>query len=154
LPGTAPPRHRSSPAPPLPGTAPPRPRSSPALPLPGTAPPQHRLVHRRAGALPATRAGPYRLGMSSPARSPGPSGSRAGAAIARRAGCTRAQLLRLAVSERRLASNEFSRVRPGCHTLTSDPAPLLAVARAAQTWVVPGAALSHISAAEVLGLPL
>lgn len=58
------------------------------------------------------------------------------------------------MSERRLASGEFTRVLPGCHTPTAAPAPLSTVARVAQTSVVPGAVLSHVSAAEVLKLPL
>lgn len=66
----------------------------------------------------------------------------------------RTRLRQLGVSERRLASDEFTRVLPGCFTLTDFPAALPAVARIAQAQVVPGAVLSHISAAELLQLPL
>lgn len=66
----------------------------------------------------------------------------------------RSSLRHLGVSERRLASEEFARVLPGCYTPASEPAPLLEIARIAHEQVVPGCTLSHISAAEVLRLPL
>lgn len=66
----------------------------------------------------------------------------------------RTRLRQLGVSEQRLASDEFTRVLPGCFTLTAAPAALPAVARILQAQVVPGAVLSHISAAEALHLPL
>lgn len=64
------------------------------------------------------------------------------------------QLRQLGVSQRRIASSEFTRVLPGCFTPTDDPAPLTAVAAFALRHVVPGAAISSVSAAEILGLPL
>lgn len=97
------------------------------------------------------RAGPNVSRMSSPARMPS---RRARRAIAPGKVYLRSTLRRLGVSERRLASDEFTRVLPGCHTFAAEPAPLLEIARIAQEHVVPGSVISHISAAEVLSLPL
>ena len=60
----------------------------------------------------------------------------------------------MGVSEERLASAEFTRVLPGAVTPTASPAPLLEVARHALGEIVPTAVISHISAAELLALPL
>src|SRR5699024_7692545 len=67
---------------------------------------------------------------------------------------TRAGLLRMGVSRRRLSSSEFRRVLPGCYTLRDQPADLRQVARIAQSRVVPGGLISHVTAAELLRLPL
>lgn len=55
---------------------------------------------------------------------------------------------------RRLASDEFHEAVPGHFTPASFPAPLALAARVLQRKVVPGAVISHTSAAELLGLPL
>ncbi|MGP9538634.1 endonuclease domain-containing protein [Brachybacterium sp. AOP43-C2-M15] len=67
---------------------------------------------------------------------------------------TRHGLRRMGVSERRLASAEFLRVLPGCYVRRDAPASLRAIARTAQRRVVPGAVVCHVTAAELLGLPL
>ncbi|WP_083713772.1 endonuclease domain-containing protein [Brachybacterium sp. P6-10-X1] len=67
---------------------------------------------------------------------------------------TRAGLFRMGVSARRLSSSEFRRVLPGCYTLEEHPADLREVARVAQRHVVPGGLISHVTAAELLRLPL
>ncbi|ASK66381.1 DUF559 domain-containing protein [Brachybacterium avium] len=67
---------------------------------------------------------------------------------------TRQGLRRMGVSERRISSGEFLRVLPGCYTRRDAPADLRAVARTAHRRVVPDSVLCHVTAAELLGLPL
>ncbi|WP_246957087.1 DUF559 domain-containing protein [Brachybacterium sp. Marseille-Q7125] len=58
------------------------------------------------------------------------------------------------VTSRRLASEEFVRVLPGFYTSRASPAPLRNIALTATEKVVPGAVVSGVTAAELLGLPL
>lgn len=67
---------------------------------------------------------------------------------------TRAVLRQHGVSERRLGSSDFPRVLPRCYAVGEGTAELREVARVAQKIVVPGSVLSHVTAAELLGLPL
>src|SRR5699024_4385809 len=67
---------------------------------------------------------------------------------------TRQGLRRMGVSERRLRSAEFVRVLPGCYTRRDAPADLWAIAGIARRRVVPDAVICHVTAAELLGLPL
>src|SRR5699024_1989003 len=67
---------------------------------------------------------------------------------------TRQGLRRLGVSERRLRSGEFVRVFLWCYTPRDAPADLRAIAGIARRRVVPGAVICHVTAAELLGLPL
>lgn len=67
---------------------------------------------------------------------------------------TRRGLRRMGVSERRISSRELLRVLPGCFTRRDAPASLSGVAETAQRHVVPGAVICHVTAAELLGLPL
>ena len=67
---------------------------------------------------------------------------------------TRQALRRMGVSERRISSREFLRVLPGCYVRRDAPAGLRAIARTAQRRVVPGSVVIHVTAAELLGLPL
>src|SRR5699024_11628498 len=67
---------------------------------------------------------------------------------------TRQGLRRMGVSERRLRSEEFVRVLPWCYTRRDAPADLRAIAGIARRRVVPGAVICHVTAAELLGLPL
>ena len=66
----------------------------------------------------------------------------------------RSELRRRGVHPRRLASDEFTQVIPGFWTPTAQPAPLHAIAQRLQHIVCPEAVISHVSAAEILGLPL
>lgn len=63
-------------------------------------------------------------------------------------------LRRMGVSERRISSDELVRVLPGCYARKDAPAPLREVARVAQRRVVPGSVICHLTAAELLELPL
>lgn len=67
---------------------------------------------------------------------------------------SRAELRARGVHPRRLASAEFHEAVPGYFTPSAAPAPLALAARILQREVVPGAVISHSSAAELLGLPL
>jgi hypothetical protein len=67
---------------------------------------------------------------------------------------TRQGMRRMGVSERRLSSQEFLRVLPGCYARRDAPANLREIARIAQRRVVPGSVVCHVTAAELLGLPL
>lgn len=60
----------------------------------------------------------------------------------------------MGVSERRISSGEFRRVLPGCYTRRDAPASLQAVVGIAQRRVVPGSVICHVTAAELLGLPV
>lgn len=60
----------------------------------------------------------------------------------------------MGVSERRISSREFRRVLPGCYVRRDAPAGLQAIAGIAQRRVVPGSVICHVTAAELLGLPL
>ena len=55
---------------------------------------------------------------------------------------------------RRLASDEFREAVPGFCTPAAAPATLELAARTLQRKVLPGAVISHASAAELLGIPL
>lgn len=63
-------------------------------------------------------------------------------------------MLKMGVSIRRLSSPEFLRVLPGCYTVAAEPAGVREVARILQRRVVPGSLICHVTAAELLGLPL
>lgn len=67
---------------------------------------------------------------------------------------SRAELLAWGVHPRRLASREFHEAVPGFFTPSAAPASLELAARTLQQKAVPGAVISHASAAEMLGLPL
>lgn len=67
---------------------------------------------------------------------------------------TRRVLRQHGVSERRLGSSDFPRVLPGCYAVGEGPAELREVARVAQRIVVPGSVISHVTAAELIGLPV
>lgn len=67
---------------------------------------------------------------------------------------SRTELKARGVHTRRLASAEFSEVIPGFLTPSSAPAPLDLVARVLQRKALPGAVISHVSAAELTGAPL
>jgi hypothetical protein len=67
---------------------------------------------------------------------------------------SRAELKSRGVHPRRLASDEFLEAVPGFLTPAAAPAPLAVVARVLQRKAVPGAVISHASAAELLALPL
>ena len=58
------------------------------------------------------------------------------------------------MSSRRIESREFVGVLPGYYGLAAEPVPLAEVARAAQEHLVPHGILSHLTAAELLGMPL
>jgi len=58
------------------------------------------------------------------------------------------------VHARRLASDEFREAVPGFCTPAAAPATLELAARTLQRKVLPGAVISHASAAELLGIPL
>jgi len=60
----------------------------------------------------------------------------------------------MGVSTRRLSSPEFRRVLPGCYTVDAQPAGVREVARILQRRVIPGSLICHVTAAELLGLPL
>lgn len=81
-------------------------------------------------------------------------GSRARVVVPPKRVFMRQGLRRMGVSERRISSKEFLRVLPGCYTREDAPASLREVARIAQRRVVPGAVICHVTAAELLGLPL
>src|SRR5690606_41731224 len=67
---------------------------------------------------------------------------------------SRALLLKRGVHPRRLASEEFVEPIPGYLTLASAPAPLHRVATVLQRELCPKALISHVTAAELLDLPL
>lgn len=67
---------------------------------------------------------------------------------------SRTELMTRGVHPRRLASAEFHEAVPGFYTPSTAPAVLELAARILQRTAVPGAVLSHASAAELLGLPL
>lgn len=66
----------------------------------------------------------------------------------------RAELLAMGVHTRRIASEEFTTVFTGAHTLTAHPASFVEICRFAQERLWPGAVLSHLTAAQLWGLPL
>ncbi|MBP2409437.1 DUF559 domain-containing protein [Brachybacterium fresconis] len=66
----------------------------------------------------------------------------------------RQELLTRGVHPRRLASEEFTEVIPGFCTPTDAPADLQVIARVLQREVSPDAVISHVTAAELLRLPL
>ena len=66
----------------------------------------------------------------------------------------RADLLAWGVHPRRLASAEFHEAVPGFLTPSTAPASLELSARVLQQKAIPGAVISGVSAAEILGLPL
>lgn len=66
----------------------------------------------------------------------------------------RAVLRERGVHPRRLASAEFLEPIPGWCTLSAAPAPVLRVATVLQRELCPKALISHVTAAEILGLPL
>ncbi|WP_394214029.1 endonuclease domain-containing protein [Brachybacterium vulturis] len=66
----------------------------------------------------------------------------------------RDQWRELGVSSRRLAGDEFVRLFPGLHMPRHSPADLDAMCRALQQVVVPGAVLSHTTAAVLYGIPV
>src|SRR5690625_4484153 len=67
---------------------------------------------------------------------------------------SRAELRARGVHSRRLASEEFIEVIPGFMTPSSAPAELQLIARTLQREAFPGAVISHITAAELLRVPL
>lgn len=67
---------------------------------------------------------------------------------------TRAGLRRMGISERRIGSPEFRRVLPGRYASAQEPVELRSVARAVIRRAVPGGVISHVTAAELLRLPL
>lgn len=67
---------------------------------------------------------------------------------------SRAELRARGVHSRRLASAEFTEAVPGFMTPAADPAALHLVARVLQNKALPGAVISHVSAAELVGAPL
>src|SRR5699024_10242637 len=120
-------------------------------------PPRARAVHSGARGPHAVSVAHYRPVMVSRRRG----GSRARAAstgnraeVPPRRVFTRQGLRRMGVSERRLRSEEFVRVLPWCYTRRDAPADLRAIAGIARRRVVPGAVICHVTAAELLGLPL
>lgn len=106
-------------------------------------PPQRHLVHRH-GVRRTTGPGPSiaSVGMT-PRWTPNPHSL-----------LSRADLRSRGVHPRRLASQEFFEAVPGYYTPANAPAPLVVAARVLQRKVVPGAVISHVSAAALLGLPL
>lgn len=66
----------------------------------------------------------------------------------------RAELLAMGVHTRRIASEEFTTVFTGAHTLTAHPASFVEICRFAQERLWPGAVLSHLTAAQLWGFPL
>lgn len=66
----------------------------------------------------------------------------------------RSELRESGVHPRRLASDEFVQVIPGFWTPAANPAPPMVIARRLQRAVCSDAVVSHVSAAEILGLPL
>lgn len=66
----------------------------------------------------------------------------------------RTVLLARGVHPRRLASDEFLAPLPGQCTPAAAPASLLRIARVLQRDLCPEALISHVTAAEILGLPL
>ena len=67
---------------------------------------------------------------------------------------SRAELTARGVHSRRLASEEFVEVIPGFMTPSTAPAELQLIARILQRKVIPGAVISHTTAAELLKVPL
>ena len=67
---------------------------------------------------------------------------------------SRSELKASGVHSRRLASEEFLEVIPGFMTPSNAPAELQLIARILQRKAVPGAVISHITAAELLRVPL
>lgn len=67
---------------------------------------------------------------------------------------TRSQLRATGISSRRLSSREFARVLPACYTPSAAPAGLIMICRALQTQVVPGAIISHGTAAALWGIAI
>lgn len=67
---------------------------------------------------------------------------------------TRADLLERGAHSRLFTSGTLLRVLPGCYTRADAPASLHEIARVLQVRRMPGATISHESAAELLGLPL
>lgn len=67
---------------------------------------------------------------------------------------TREQWLELGVGARRLAGEHLVRLFPGLHTSRAAPADLETMCRILQTVIVPGAVLSHTTAAVLYGLPV
>lgn len=67
---------------------------------------------------------------------------------------SRQELLARGVHQRRLASPEFTDVIPGFCTPSAAPAELRLIARVLQRKVAPDVAISHVTAAELLELPL
>src|SRR5690625_1500103 len=67
---------------------------------------------------------------------------------------SRAERRARGVHSRRLASEEFIEVIPGFMTPSSAPAELQLIARTLQREAFPGAVISHITAAELLRVPL
>lgn len=66
----------------------------------------------------------------------------------------RREWLASGVSDRRLSGHEFLRVLPGHYTSASDPPSLNDICATLQRDVLPGAVVSHTTAALLLGIPL
>ncbi len=67
---------------------------------------------------------------------------------------SREQLLALGMSTRRLRGGELTRVLPDHYTPTAAPASLNDLCRLLQGTIIPGAVISHSTAAALLGMPL
>lgn len=67
---------------------------------------------------------------------------------------SRDQWRRLGVGTRRLKGQAFLRLLPGQYTPSAAPADLVAMCRALQTSLIPGAVISHSTAAALYGIPL
>src|SRR5699024_8222041 len=106
-------------------------------------PPQSLSSTSRTGDEMRMRAAPYLRTMAPPLWSPNP-----------RSLLSRAELTARGVHSRRLASEEFVEVIPGFMTPSTAPAELQLIARILQRKAIPGAVISHTTAAELLKVPL